>query len=428
MSKIMMHAGDVVQTEGRTYELVGILGRGGMGEVWEALDLRRGGYVAIKFMLEGRSDTFRRFRLEGKVLQSLAHQNIVKFIDVGETENKKPFLVLERLYGQTVREKLDKCGKFSPREAIKVAHAIAEALKAAHDLGIVHRDLKPSNVFIQDEPGTRRRSSDVKLIDFGIAKDTRTQTHTHATAPGTRIGSLCYMSPEQISGAPVDHRADLWSLGALMYEMIQGEALFVAPSSHISQAVLHDPIHPIPWCRLRVPESIDAIIRQCLQRDLTRRVCSADEVEKQLRRLLHAPDEELEIVCIQINDEIETVDAPRQNAKSLPVVNNQDVSKTIQRGFEVITRQSIENHQQLMRSIRIFGTSGLVLIGALIALISWLSIVIPLKDRTAVRHEYGSPSREASPKVDENRAKIQSVPISPSLPHQSRQHVSGCRY
>lgn len=424
MSTIMMSVGDMVRTDRGEYELVRILGRGGMGEVWEALDLKRGGYVAIKFMLDGGPELRRRFCLEGKLLHGLAHQNIVQFIDVGETENEKPFLVLERLYGQTLREKLEIEGKLPPREALKVAYAIAGALKVAHDMGIVHRDLKPSNVFIQDEPGTRRRSSDVKLIDFGVAKDIRLQTHTNVTAPGTLIGSLRYMSPEQITADYVDHRSDFWSLGVLMYEMIQGEALFVASAPLMSHVVLNQVIDPIPWRRIIVSPRIDAIIRRCLRRDLTQRISCASELEKELGRLLLATDEELEIICVQTNNEIETVEEPHGVEQIAVLANNDAVAITLRKGIETITRQTDENHRELMRAMRIIGATGIALILALIAILSSRILPRPWQEQAA--------SGIDSSEVDKPQTSLpapQHLPHSPRapLPTQSR-HISGCRY
>lgn len=424
MSTIMMSVGDMVRTDRGEYELVRILGRGGMGEVWEALDLQRGGYVAIKFMIDGGMELRRRFRREGQLLRGLSHQNIVQFIDVGETESEKPFLVLERLYGQTLREKLETCGRLSPREALKIAHAIAGALKTAHDMGIVHRDLKPSNVFIQDEPGTRRRSSDVKLIDFGIAKDTRLETLTLATAPNTVIGTLRYMSPEQISAENVDHRSDLWTLGVLMYEMIQGEPLFVASAPLMCHVVQHHPIDPIPWRNMVVPPRIEALIHRCLQRDLAHRISSANELEKELGRLLLASDEELEIIVVQTNRTIDTIKEPRRDGAVPAILGDDAVAITIRKGFEVITRQTDKNHRELMRSMRLIGITGITLILGLIAVLSWRILPLPWQ---------GLAVRSGGPIV---RDKLQPDPEIPTNPASSAhllvqahaRHISGCRY
>lgn len=420
MSTIAMNVGDIVETDRGCYELVGVIGSGGMGVVWEALDLQLGGYVAIKFMLDARGESCHRFRREGQVLQRLAHPNIVQFIDVGQTERQEPFLVIERLSGQTLREKLLAFGRLAPREALKIAHAVAGALKAAHELGVVHRDLKPSNVFIQDEPSTGRRASAVKLIDFGIAKDTWIQTYT---GRGTLLGSLQYMSPEQISAnCSVDHRSDLWSLGALMYEMIQGEALFVASASLVLHAVLNNPIDPIPWRRIIVPTKIEAIIRRCLQRDPNERISSAEELEKELGRLLHASDDELEIICVQTDCQNEKTLDLHRGGNWLANPASDAVAITIRKEFEEIERRTGERHRQLIR-MHVIAISGLGLILALIAILAWYRVPLPWKEQTQAQSDPSASSLKPPDFVD----KVNSAPAVASA-YPSRRYISGCRY
>src|SRR6516162_8740677 len=201
------------------YEILARIGAGGMGEVYRARDTRLGREVAIKVSAEQFNERFER---EAKAIASLNHHNICSLFDVGPN-----FLVMELVDGATLAERIAE-GPIPIEEALHLAAQIAEALQAAHDSGIVHRDLKPGNIKIRPD-GT------VKVLDFGLAKalDSAGLESTEsnpvsslATSAGLILGTAAYMSPEQAAAKPVDKRADIWSFGAVFWEMLIGRRLF----------------------------------------------------------------------------------------------------------------------------------------------------------------------------------------------------------
>jgi Tol biopolymer transport system component len=224
------------------YELDSRIGAGGMGEVWRARDTRLDRRVAIKLLSIGfAADPHSkiRFEREARTISQLEHPNICRLYDVGEapgdTDAPVPYLVTELLDGETLRAKLgypaNGHGLLSVRKALDYAGQLADGLAAAHDRGIVHRDLKPENIFIT-------RDGRVKVIDFGIAKPTAlapagmtAETAAANTSPGVVIGTVAYMSPEQIRAGDVDHRSDLFSLGVVLFEMVSGRRPFEGPSA-----------------------------------------------------------------------------------------------------------------------------------------------------------------------------------------------------
>jgi serine/threonine protein kinase len=204
-----------------------------MGEVYRARDTRLDRTVALKILpaaFSAEPDRLHRFQHEAKILSTLNHPNVLAIYDVGE-QNGIRFLVSEFLEGQSLREALA-AGTLPRRKLIEYALDVAKGLAAAHEKGIVHRDLKPDNVFIT-------RDDHVKVLDFGLAKqapdptseDSATMTGGVPTTPGTVMGTVGYMSPEQVRGQPLDHRSDIFSFGAVLYEMATGAraATIVAP-------------------------------------------------------------------------------------------------------------------------------------------------------------------------------------------------------
>jgi serine/threonine protein kinase len=218
------------------YEIVAPLGAGGMGEVYKARDTRLSREVAVKILPEAFArdpDGLRRFEQESRAVAALSHPNVLAVFDVG-AEDGVPYLVSELLEGESLREVL-KRGPISPRKAVECARQIADGLAAAHEKRIVHRDLKPENLFLT--AGGR-----VKILDFGLAKmpaqesagrmaDGATATLAAVTNPGVVMGTTGYMAPEQVRGEAVDHRADLFSFGAVMYEMLTGQRAFHGETS-----------------------------------------------------------------------------------------------------------------------------------------------------------------------------------------------------
>src|SRR5258705_13183828 len=207
--------------------IVSKIGEGGMGEVYRARDTKLGRDVAIKVLpasLSENADRLNRFEQEAQAAGALNHPNILSIYHIG-THEGAPYIVSELLEGETLRERMAG-GALPQRKAIDYALQIAKGLAAAHEKGIVHRDIKPDNVFITDD-------GRVKILDFGLAKLTGTsdgaQSQTEVptrkvnTDPGTVMGTMGYMSPEQLKGQSVDHRSDIFSFGAILYEMLSGK-------------------------------------------------------------------------------------------------------------------------------------------------------------------------------------------------------------
>jgi serine/threonine protein kinase/Tol biopolymer transport system component len=262
------------------YELLSLLGAGGMGEVYRARDPRLGRDVALKVLpraLCTDQDRLRRFEHEAKAAGALNHPNVVAIHDVG-IERGQPFLVTELLEGETLRERLAR-GPLAHRRAVEIAAQVAHGLAAAHAKGILHRDLKPENLFLT-------RDGRAKILDFGIAKltqpetsdtpDASTATGVRNTEPGAVVGTAGYMSPEQVQGRDVDQRSDLFSLGAVFYEMLSGARAF-AGTSRIGtlNAILEADPRELPDA---VPTAVQRIVRRCLEKDPEARFQSARDL------------------------------------------------------------------------------------------------------------------------------------------------------
>ncbi len=208
--------------KGRTishYVLLEMLGRGGMGAIYKARDVKLDRIVAMKFLAPGLDLDPRqkaRFVQEAKAASSLGHVNICTIHEFGETDEDELFIVMEYCEGGSVRNKLQ-AGRIPIVEAIQIAGQTARGLSKAHSSGIVHRDIKPENVLLTSE-------GVAKIADFGLAKLPGVRLGTSA---GTAVGTTSYMSPEQVLGRPVDHRSDIWSWGVLAYEMLAGQRPFL---------------------------------------------------------------------------------------------------------------------------------------------------------------------------------------------------------
>ena len=257
-----------------------------MGEVYRALDPRLGRDVAVKVVhprLAADPSRLSRFEKEARAAAQLDHPNILVVHDVG-THEGSPFIVSELLQGESLRQKL---GEPLPlKKAVDYAIQIAHGLAAAHEKGIVHRDIKPENVFVT-------KDGHVKILDFGVAKllptfeassiDTKTPTET-ATQPGTALGTVAYMSPEQIRGQPVDARSDLFSLGVVLYEMLSGRRPFQRETAaETMTAILHEDPPPIAGAITAIPPELEKIVNQCLEKQLADRLSSAHDLALALR-------------------------------------------------------------------------------------------------------------------------------------------------
>ena len=263
------------------YEVIALLGSGGMGEVYRARDIRLGRDVALKIVTGATkldAEWIQRFGQEAKLAGSLSHPNLVVVHDVG-TESGAPFLVTELLQGESLRERLRR-GRIPLRTVLEIATQVAEGLAAAHVRGVVHRDIKPENIFVTSE-------GRAKVLDFGIAKLTRPPpvegtrnlldtTLTPDTRPGTVIGTPGYMSPEQVRGDPVDARTDIFSLGAVLYEMLGSSRAFPGQSFIESgHAILQSEPAPLPDT---VPPWVDRVVHRCLEKEPARRFQSAADL------------------------------------------------------------------------------------------------------------------------------------------------------
>jgi eukaryotic-like serine/threonine-protein kinase len=274
------------------YEIVAPLGAGGMGEVYRARDPRLGRDVAIKILPEALAGTvlaMGRFEREARAIAALQHPNICAIYDIGETELHRQFIVMELLDGETLQQRATH-GPLDVAQIVELGTAIADALDAAHRAGIIHRDIKPGNIYMT--------SRGPKLLDFGLAKSTTIDAAPAAsrlptippeaalTDPGSTVGTVAYMSPEQVRGEALDARTDLFSFGAVLYEMATGRPPFTG-STHgaISGAILYEAPPAPRQLRVDLPDALNTLILKALEKDRDLRCQTASELRADLRRL-----------------------------------------------------------------------------------------------------------------------------------------------
>ncbi|MDQ2871150.1 MAG: serine/threonine protein kinase, partial [Acidobacteriota bacterium] len=287
------------------YEILSPIGAGGMGEVYRAKDPRLGREVAIKVLpasFSADGDRLRRFEQEARAAGILNHPNITAVYDVGSDEAGAPYVVSELLEGETLRARMS--GEaLSPRKALEYALQIAHGLAAAHEKGIVHRDLKPENLFIT-------KDGRVKILDFGLAswrpldaagRDQTAAAHdpmakNHLTAlptmeapltePGMVLGTLGYMSPEQVRGRPADPRSDIFSFGAILYEMLSGRRAFHGDSAaDTMSAILREDPPDLSVTNQNVSPGLERVVRHCLEKNPEQRFHSAHDLAFDLESL-----------------------------------------------------------------------------------------------------------------------------------------------
>jgi eukaryotic-like serine/threonine-protein kinase len=274
------------------YEILSPLGAGGMGEVYRAHDARLDRDVAVKILPSHLADdpiALARFEREAKAVAATSHPNILSIHDFGRQDGTV-YAVMELLDGESLRERLGS-GALSWRKTADYALQIAHGLAAAHEKGIVHRDLKPENLFVT-------RDGRVKILDFGIARhgplsreDTQSPTVTRQTEPGTLLGTVGYMSPEQVRGVPTDNRSDIFSFGCVLYEMVTGHRAFHrGTAAETMTAILKEDPPEISAAKRGVPASLERIVRHCLEKAPAERFQSVPDLAFDLQVLSLASD------------------------------------------------------------------------------------------------------------------------------------------
>ena len=265
------------------YEVLSSLGAGGMGEVWRARDTRLDRFVALKILpdeLVEDAEALGRFEREAKAVAALSHPNILAIHDFGRQEGKV-YAVMELLEGETLGDRLA-ADTLSSRRAIEYALQIAQGLGAAHERGIVHRDLKPQNVFVT-------RDGQVKLLDFGLAKSSRpslTGQTGALTQPGLVLGTVGYMSPEQVRGEDVDHRSDIFAFGILLYEMLAGRRAFQRDSDVETMiAILKEEPSELTQSGQSISRELAELVAHCLEKSPEQRFQSARDLAFALKVL-----------------------------------------------------------------------------------------------------------------------------------------------
>src|SRR5499426_1490818 len=264
------------------YKILALLGRGGMGVVYRARDERLRREVAIKVLpasFAHDADRLRRFEQEAHATSALNHPNILTIHDIGAHEGA-PYIVAELLEGKELRQQLEQ-GALPVRQALEYAQQITRGLAAAHEKGVVHRDLKPENLFIT-------KDGRVKILDFGLAKlkppqidaaDSQAPTQKKITDPGTVMGTVGYMSPEQVRGQEADHRSDIFSFGVILYEMLSGRRTFGGESSmEVMNAILKEEPQELGETNAKISPALEKIVRRCLEKKPERRFQTASDL------------------------------------------------------------------------------------------------------------------------------------------------------
>ncbi len=275
--------------EGR-YEIVRLIGEGGMGVVYEARHTLIGRRLAVKVIhpeMAGDPDVVQRFHNEARIAAEIGHENIIDVTDMGLLPSGAPFIVMEYLDGESLAQRVLGGGPLPVKEAAEIAICVLDALAVVHEAGVVHRDLKPDNVFLAVRVGAGgREKSVVKLLDFGISKlRPRAAGQVRLTRTGSVMGTPVYMSPEQAAGRKdLDHRTDIYAVGAILYEVLTGRLPFPGETyNEVLAAVLTAELKPPRDLRPDLPPKLDAAICRALARDPNRRFPSALDMLKALK-------------------------------------------------------------------------------------------------------------------------------------------------
>ena len=271
------------------------LGAGGMGTVYEALDTTTGARVALKIMRPELADNERaveRFRREGAALAAIRHPSVVQIREVGELPDGTLYIAMELLAGETLSARLKRVGRMSAESLLPVVLGLCDGLAAAHSGGVIHRDIKPSNIHLPDpavlaEAERTHERAPVKIVDFGVA---RVSGFSKMTSTGLAIGTVRYMAPEQLSGTAIDARADVYSLGVVLYEALAGEHPFERTAGDdVVGAILVGRATPLESLRPDLPPSITRVVHKAMARVATERFPSASALGDAYRRAVLEP-------------------------------------------------------------------------------------------------------------------------------------------
>jgi serine/threonine protein kinase len=317
------------------YKVIAELGRGAMGIVYKAEDPNLDRAVALKTIAlekdaEGAADYKKRFMVEAKAAGKLSHPSIVTVFDFGEVDGMA-YLAMELVEGTDLRKRVQQ-GAIPPAEAVEIACQVAEGLAYAHQRGIVHRDIKPANIMLPER-------GPAKIMDFGLA---RMRLADHKTSSGIVLGTPRYMSPEQITGQPVDQRSDIFSLGIVLWEMLTGRRLFSGTEmAQVSHSITYDEHEPPTRVNPDLPAMLDFVVARALKKDPAVRYQDADEMAADLHTCLaelqaREASEPLEgTKTVKLGDSEPTVGAPPASAivtdTRLPVSRHFDATAALRR-------------------------------------------------------------------------------------------------
>jgi len=358
------------------YEVQGLLGTGGMGEVYAARDPRLRRTVAIKVLPVGTAGPMAVARLhrEAHAVAALSHPHICPIFDIGEHDGS-PFLVMEKLEGETLAARL-RTGPLEPTAVTEIGAALADALDAAHKTGVIHRDIKPANIFLTDRGAP-------KVLDFGLAKATVSSEATTTlgapqTGPGAPAGTVMYMAPEQLRGEELDGRGDIFSLGLVLYEMACGQRAFSgATTATVATAILTTEPPPIRALRPEVPAELERIVLKALDKEREFRYQSAADLCADLRRLARERKPQSTSALPMVPSAQADQGGPRESVASAS--NSSDT--VIVQGF-------------LRRHLVAVSAGLLILVGSIWGLVAWL------------------PRQSASTPIDSASGTLEMVPLS----------------